>query len=110
MEPLAALGLEVRVSGPDRGMLLAVPLAMAGVPGDVLAQTLVEGLEEGFDIRQADAWGPYLAHCAGQHPGADLKQSSQMLEHLMQLHESSPRGAWRNLRAADLSQWLRERG
>ena len=103
LEPLAGLGLEVRISGPDRGMLLAVPLAMAGVPGEVLAQILVEGLEEGFDIRQAGAWIPYLAQCAGQHPGADLKQSGQMLEHLMQLHENSPRGAWRELHAEDLS-------
>ncbi len=110
LEPLAALGLELRISGPDRGMLLAVPLAMARIPGEVLAQMLAEGLEEGFDSSKAEAWIPYLAQCAGQHPGADLKQSGQMLEHLMQLHESSPRGAWRKLGAEDLSKWLQEPG
>ncbi len=106
---LARLGLEVRMSGPDRGMLLSLPLALARVPGEILAAAIARGLESLARPGEARDWIPHLARCGGRQPLSDLKQAGQMLEHLMLVHDQAPAGAWRELRSADLSRWLRER-
>jgi len=108
-QALARLGLELRISGPDRAMLLTVPLVLARVPGEALAEAIAGGLETMAHPGEAQGWIPLLARCAGRHPRADLKQAGQMLEHLLQVHEKSPAGAWRELQASDLTRWLRER-
>lgn len=103
---LARLGVELRGSGPGRCLLLAVPLALARIPGQALADCIGQGLATLDQSADARSWILLLGHCAGQHPNADLKQAGQMLEHLMQVHERPPTGAWRELQGADLRRWL----
>ncbi len=103
---LRRLGVEVRQSGPDRGMLMAVPLALARVPAEDLARSIETGINSLQHNDRAEDWISHLAASASAHPPLDLHQAGQLLEHLLQIHEVPTRGVWRQVHGAELSSWL----